>query len=139
MQKTDFVKAKSTIAINTSKGVKAIQVYYNGTFELMGNKLLKHYSKWQNTIRMMGLGTLVVLGDNLKAFGEDNKDGTLDLVAKGKEKEPCKVYEDLARLIEAETDSEFMYYWDKDRWYGMQIENGKPYASGGLCELTALV
>ena len=136
----ETVKAKSTIAINTSKGVKAVQVYYNGTFDLMGKKLLTHYMKWQSTIKMMGMGTLVMLGDNLKEFDKtSNKDGTVTLEQKGHEKVPCTVYEDLARLIETETDSEYLYYWDKDKWYGMKIDDGKPYASMGLFALDTLI
>ena len=90
-QKTqnDFEKAKSTIAIAYSGGVKAIQCYYDGSFEKMGKKLLEHYSKWQKTMGLMNLGTIVVLGENTKQYNkEKNADGTLDLASSGKEKVP---------------------------------------------------
>lgn len=127
----EFIKAKSTIAISYSKGVKAIQCYYDGTFDRMGKKLLDHYSKWQTTMKLMNLGTIVVLGDNIKAFDkEKNTGGTLDLTAKGVKKVPCTIYDSIAKLMETETDSEYIYLWITDRWYALKVEDGKPYLSG---------
>lgn len=139
MNKNDFVQAKSTIAIEYSKGVKAIQVYYNGSFDRMGKNLLKNYSKWQKTLQMMRKGTLIVLGDNLKPYSNDNKGGTLDLAMKGLDPVPNVEYSSVAELIETETDSEYVYLWRDNKWYATKVADGLVYMGGGFFPLTSLV
>lgn len=133
-------KIISTIAIKTSKGVQSIKVLYDGQFEIMGKRLLNHYSKsYMPILSMMKKGNLVSLGDNLKKYDVKNEpNGTLDLTGMNKDKIPMKVYETLADLIQTETKSEYLYYWDTDKWYGMKVEDGKPYL-GYLKELNKLV
>lgn len=136
----EHTKSISTLAIRTSKGVQAIQVMYDGTFELMGKKLLAHYSKnYMPIIKMMNKGYLVTLGNNLKKYDAENEpDGTLDLTGVNKPKKEKVVYPTLADLLQTETKAEYLYFWDKDRWYGMKVEDGKPYMSM-LMELRAIV
>lgn len=133
-------KIISTIAIKTSKGVQSIKVLYDGQFEVMGKRLLNHYSKsYMPILTMMKKGNLVSLGDNLKKYDVKNEpNGTLDLTGMKKDKIPMKVYETLADLIQTETKSEYLYYWDTDKWYAMKIEDGKPYL-GYFKELNKLV
>lgn len=133
-------KIISTIAIKTSKGVQSIKVLYDGQFEVMGKRLLNHYSKsYMPILTMMKKGNLVSLGDNLKKYDVKNEpNGTLDLTGMKKDKIPMKVYETLADLIQTETKSEYLYYWDTDKWYGMKVEDGKPYL-GYFKELNKLV
>lgn len=133
-------KIISTIAIKTSKGVQSIKVLYDGQFEVMGKRLLNHYSKsYMPILTMMKKGNLVSLGDNLKKYDVKNEpNGTLDLTGMNKDKIPMKVYETLADLIQTETKSEYLYYWDTDKWYGMKVEDGKPYL-GYFKELNKLV
>lgn len=129
MNQNDFQKVKSTIAIKTSKGVQAIQVMYNGSFDLMGKKLLAHYMRWQNTLQMMKKGNIVVLGDNLKEYDpKKNANGTLDLTQMKKDRIPHKVYKNIADLLVDETDSQYIYFWDTDKWYGLKVDE-KPYFS----------
>lgn len=122
-------KCMSTIAIRTSKGVQSIQCIYDGSIEVMGKKLIKHYSKsYMPILAMMRKGYLVTLGENLKKYNAENEpNGTLDLTGVNKERKPAKVYETLADLVQTETKSEYLYFWDKDRWYAMEIHEGKPY------------
>lgn len=133
-------KIISTIAIKTSKGVQSIKVLYDGQFEVMGKRLLNHYSKsYMPILLMMKKGNLVSLGDNLKKYDvEKEPNGTLDLTGMNKDRIPMKVYETLADLVQTETKSEYMYLWDTDKWYGMKVEDGKPYL-GYFKELNKLV
>lgn len=134
------IQSKSTLAIITSKGVQSIMCYYDGTFETMGKKLLAHYSKsYMPIIKLMRKGTIVMLGENLKKYDKDNEPkGTLDLTGMGKPREEMKVYPTLADLVQTETESEYLYVWDKDRWYGMKVNEGRPYMNM-LKELRTLV
>ena len=140
MTNNNFEKVPSTIAIETSKGVYAIHVYYDGTFEKMGKKLLAHYSKhYSLPLQITNKGTVVYLGNNLRKYDDDtNVDGTLDLTAYNKEKEPKTVYKTIADLVQTESKSDYIYLWIKDRWYGMKVEDKKPYL-GFFMELKALV
>lgn len=133
-------KAFCTIAIRTSKGVKSIKVMYDGTFDVMGKRLLDHYSKsYFLPLQIMRKGYLVWLGDNLKKYDEENEpNGTLDLTGVNKERKPCSESPTLADLVQTDTKSEYFYLWDNNKWYGMKIEDGKPYL-GYFTELTKLV
>lgn len=134
------IQSKSTLAIITSKDVQSIMCYYDGTFETMGKKLLKFYSKsYLPIIKLMNKGDIVMLGENLKKYDKENEPkGTLDLTGIGKPRSKKIHYPTLADLVQTETESEYLYVWDKDRWYGMKVNDGKPYMSM-LKELKALV
>lgn len=130
----------STIAIRTSKKVIAIKCMYDGDFKTMGNKLMNHYSKsYMPVLAMMKKGYLVALGNNLKKYDKENEpNGTLDLTGVNKERKKADEYPSLADLLQTETKSSFLYVWDVDRWYAMEVTDNKPYM-GMLEELRYLV
>lgn len=123
------IKSISTLAIRTSKGVQSIKVLYDGTFDRMGKNLLTNYSKsYKVILGMMKKGYLVRLGETLKKYdAKDEPNGTLDLTQMNKERVNMDIYPTLADLVQKETDSEYIYLWDKDRWYAMKVINKMPY------------
>lgn len=123
----ELKKELATIAIETSKGVQAIQVMANGNLENTGKKLLAHYSKhYMPIIRMMNKGSLVFLGDVLKEYDKENEpNGTCSLAHQGQNK-PKKEYNTIGEMVTTETKSNHMYLWVKDRWYYLRVKENLP-------------
>lgn len=134
---------KCQIVMKISSGVEFITVSNNGDFENVGKTLLETFKNYKIIQMLMNRGDIVKLGNNLRTMTNDNPEGTLDYRqacnVKGIDIDKARVkarkLNDISDLVSEKTDVEYIYYFIKNKWYGMFVNKDdeddelKPYLS----------
>ena len=117
---------RSTIAIKTEDGIKAIYAHWDGYIEHNGRILREQYKTAEQVNALVELGDISQLGLDLDltvAYGRDKGDAMTDV-------EP-QTFESIAEWVEyfAGSYCEFYYLFDGQDWI---VSNGKKDAAGNF-------
>ena len=115
---------RSTIAIKTEDGIKAIYAHWDGYIEHNGRILREQYKTAEQVNALVELGDISQLGLDLDltvAYGRDKGDAMTDV-------EP-RTFATIAEWVECYTESwcEFYYLFDGQDWI---VSRGKKDSTG---------
>lgn len=132
---------RSTIAIKTEDGIKAIYCHWDGYVDHNGRILREHYQDPTKIAELIALGDLSTLGTEIgevHPFDKDHSEPELDMtgnwcLAYGRDRGETDVsaqkFDTIAEWVEGMAGSwcEFFYLFDGQDWI---VSNGKKDSSG---------